>query len=63
MCLLYGLVDYCGKGTKLFDVLSGDQELEVHTAAYGSEIDQSQHAKSVDHIINHYMYMLLQDLQ
>ena len=29
-CLLYGFGDYCGKGTKLFDVLTGDQELEVH---------------------------------
>ena len=45
-CLLYGFGDYCGKGTKLFDVLTGDQELEVHPANYGSEIDQSQHAKS-----------------
>ena len=50
--LLYGLVvDYSGKGTKSFDVLTGDQELEVRTAIYGPEIDQSQHAKSVSHMI------------
>ena len=30
---------------------AGDQELEVRTATYGPEIDQSQHAKSVSHII------------
>ena len=29
-----------------------DQELEVRTATYGPGIDQSQHAKSVSHIIN-----------
>ena len=62
MCILR-FVDYCGKGTKLFDVLTGDQELEIHTATYRPEIDQSRHAKSVGHIINHYMYMQLQDLQ
>ena len=45
--------DYCGKGTKLFDVLTGDQELEVHKATYGPEINQSQRAKSVGHLINH----------
>ena len=28
-----------------------DRELEVRTATYGPEIDQSQHAKSVSHII------------
>ena len=27
-----------------FDVLTGDQELEVPTATYGPEIDQSQQA-------------------
>ena len=53
-CFLYGFVDYSGKGTKLFDVLAGDQEPEVRTATYGPEINQSQHAKSVGHIINHY---------
>ena len=31
--------------------LTGDRELEVRTATYGSGIDQSQHAKSVSHII------------
>ena len=35
---------------KLFDVLTDDQELEVRTATYGPEIDQSQHRKSVSHI-------------
>ena len=34
--------------------LIGDQELEVHTATYGPENDQSQHAKSVSHIIISY---------
>ena len=29
----------------------GDRELEVHTPTYGPGIDQSQHAKSVSHII------------
>ena len=28
-----------------------DREQEVRTATYGPEIDQSQHAKSVSHII------------
>ena len=50
-CLLYGLVDYSGKGTKSFDVLTGDQELEVCTATYAPEIDQSQHTKPVSHMI------------
>ena len=54
-CLLYGFVYYSGKGTKSFDVLTGDQELEVCTVTYGPEIDQSQHAKSVSHVINHYI--------
>ena len=31
--------------------LKGDPELEVRTATYGPGIDQSQHAKSVSHII------------
>ena len=39
-------LDYSGKGTKSFDILTGDQELEVCMATYGPEIDQSQHAKS-----------------
>ena len=34
-----------------------------YRATCGPEIDQSQHAKSVGHVINHYTYMLLQDLQ
>ena len=34
-------LDYSGKGTKSFDTLTGDQELEVRTATYGPEIDQS----------------------
>ena len=39
---------------KSFDILRSDQELEVRTATYGPEIDQSQHMKSVSHtcIIN-----------
>ena len=31
--------------------LVSDQELEVHTATYRPGIDQSQHVKSVSHII------------
>ena len=31
------------------------RELEVRTATYGPGIDQSQHAKSVSHIINIYI--------
>ena len=31
--------------------MTSDQELEVRTATYGFEIDQSQHAKSVSQII------------
>ena len=36
----------------LFRFLKGDRELEVRTATYGPGIDQSQHAKSVSHVIN-----------
>ena len=36
---------------KSLDVLTSDQELEAGTATYVPEIDQSQHAKSVNHII------------
>ena len=56
--LLCGLVvDYSGKGTKSFDVLTGDQEIEVRTAIYGPKIDQSQQAKLVSHmIIDMYFY-------
>ena len=35
----------------LFRFWNGVRELEVHTATYGPGIDQSQHAKSVSHII------------
>ena len=35
----------------LFRFWNGDRELEVRTATYGPGIDQSQHAKSVSHII------------
>ena len=35
----------------IIPVLKGDRELEVRTATYGSEIDQSQLAKSVSHTI------------
>ena len=37
--------------SKTFDVLTSDQELEVRTVTYGPEIDQSQHAKAISHII------------
>ena len=46
-CLLYGFVDYSGKETKSFDVLTGDQKLEI----YKPKIDQSQHVISVSHKI------------
>ena len=36
----------------LFRFWKGDRELEVHTATYGPGIDQSQHAKSVSHIVS-----------
>ena len=35
----------------LFQFWKGDRELEVRTATYGPEIDQSQRAKPVSHII------------
>ena len=35
------------------------RELEVRTATYGSGIDQSQHAKSVSHIITLDTYCLV----
>ena len=38
---------------KSFDILTTDQQLEVCTATYGPEIDQSQHAESVNIIINY----------
>ena len=37
----------------LFRFWKGDRELEVRTATYGPGIDQSQHAKSVGHIIKY----------
>ena len=36
---------------RLFRFWKGDRELAVRTATYGPGIDQSQHAKSVSHII------------
>ena len=36
-----------GKQRSHFDVLTGDQELEVLTVTYGPDIDQSQYGKSV----------------
>ena len=39
-----------------FDVLTSDRDPEVRTAAYGPEIDQSQHAKLVSHIIEYSIY-------
>ena len=44
-----------GKEQNSFDVFTSDQELEVCTATYGPEIDQSQCMKSVSHIINIYI--------
>ena len=38
---------------KSFDVLTSDKELEVRTVTYGPKIDQSQHAKSVSHILKY----------
>ena len=35
-----------------------DRELEVRTATYGPGIDQSQHAKSVSHIIKYIISLL-----
>ena len=58
-CRIHIPLDYSGKGTKSFDVLTGDQELEVRTATcYGPEIDQSQQAKSDGHVINHFIIWL-----
>ena len=37
----------------------GDRELEVRTATYRPGIDQSQHAKSVSHIISTFIYTLI----
>ena len=43
----------------LFGFWEGDRELEVRTATYGPGIDQSQHAKSVSHIINYIILRIL----
>ena len=39
----------------MFDILTSDQELEVCLATYGPQIDQSQHMKSVSHIMRVYI--------
>ena len=44
---IFDFVDYSRKTIKSFDVLTGDQELQVRMASYEPEIDKSQHAKSV----------------
>ena len=46
---------------RLFQFWNGDWELEVRTGTYGPGIDQSQHAKSVSHIIriNIYFFWLI----
>ena len=61
----WGSITYCkdwaNKANKMFIVWlcwlfrfwKGDRELEVHTATYRPGIDQSQHAKSVSHIISY----------
>ena len=41
---------------RLFRVWKGDRELAVRTATYWPGIDQSQHAKSVSHIINSFKF-------
>ena len=48
-CLLYGFVDYSGKGTTSFRRF--DRACGPYGYRYGPEINQSQHAKSVSHII------------
>ena len=53
--IIYSFVDYSGKRMKSFDVLTSDKELEVRTATFRPEIDQSQYAKSVSHIIKYNM--------
>ena len=48
----------------LFRFWKGDRELKVRTATYGPGIDQSQHAKSVSHIIKiniHVYYICWQE--
>ena len=55
-CLLYGFVDYSGKGTKPSDVLIGSQR-SIRLLAE-PEIDQSQLAKSVSLIISKTRFFL-----
>ena len=43
----------------LFRFRKDDRELEVRTATYGPVIDQSQHAKSVSHIIMYRFFVCL----
>ena len=54
---VYGFVDYSQKKNQnhLTFSLVSDQELEVCTATYIPKIDQSQHVKSVNHIIRYGM--------
>ena len=40
----------------LFRFWKGGRELEVRTATYGPGIDQSQHAKSLSHIIKYFIH-------
>ena len=42
-----------GRKSRSFDILTSEQQLEVLTTTNGPEIDQSQHVKSVGHIINY----------
>ena len=50
-CLLYGFVDYFQEKNEIIRVLTSDQELEVRTASYEPEINQTQRAKLVSHMI------------
>ena len=45
--LLYGFVDQSGKGTKSFDVLTGDQEQDVSMDSSGPAMDQSNNPKAL----------------
>ena len=38
-CLLYGLVDYLGKGTRSFDVLTGDQDWDCNFSYFRIQFD------------------------
>ena len=59
-CLLYGFVDYSGKGTKkLTCSVTGYGEVEVRMATYGPGVDQSQDAKSVSHITKELVQLLV----